>query len=165
VDTLLSQYIKALSANSTDTSFDQAPTTTKPSGDGVIEARRFGEFTNSTLLVVPYGVGSADDTFDLRVIGWRCIDTLWVPTILCQVACTLGTATGVDGAAVDNSESFADTISLTSPYGTSGVDVQVSSPADNTVGHFLVDAKGHELIEFCFDLGTADSANALVARL
>lgn len=166
MDTLVSTFEKVFSSNATDDPFpSRVSTTTQPASAGVIESRKFGEFTNGSLLFVPYGTGADDSTLDLRIIGWRQIDTLWVPVILCQVQCTLSTAVGVSGAAVTNSERFADTITLTSPFGTSGVDVNVSSPANNTPGHILIDPKGCPLIEVTVDLGTATAANALVARV
>ena len=166
MDTLIAQFSKARTANSTDSAFaSRVPTTTKPADDGVLQAVAYGRAVRSSVLIEPFGAGGDNTTLDVRVIGWAQASGLWIPTILCQVACTLSGALGVSGATVLNTERFADIITLTSPFGTSGVDVLVSSPANDTPGHIVVDAKGHQLVELLFKTGTATNGNALVAWL
>lgn len=158
-------YAKVRSTNATDTSFTApAATTTRPASAGVVNLRRFGTIPE-WLMVVPYGTGDADDVFDMWITGWRKISTLWVPTRLVKLTCTLGTAVGVSGAAITDSELFADTI--TASMGISNVSYQLFSPTDNTPAHALVAPNGCELLEFTFDTTTGDptGCNALVARL
>lgn len=163
MNTLLQQFVKVRSTNSTDSSFpSRVATVTRPSGDGVIEPRSFGEFTRGTLVLVPYGTGADNATVDVRVLAWRpTTGGLWIPTIVSQVACTLSGAVGVSGQDVTNTERFADTLTLS--IGNAGIDCQVFSPANDTVGHVTLDTKGAALLEVTFDLGTATAANALAA--
>lgn len=162
IETRMRPLSKALSTSATDASFpSKVPTTTEPTGIGVLELQRLETRATfpSNIFLIPYGVGNDDHTFDMRVIGWRKVATLWVPTVLTQVAVTLSTAVGVAGAAVTNSERFADTISIT--IGNSNVSVEVVSPANNTVAHMVVDVKGSQKVELTFDLGSGTNCNAL----
>lgn len=161
---------KALAANATDTSFaSRVPTTTEPTGDGVVGLRSHPDQVVPTwLLLVPYGTGDANDAFDVRVVGWRRVGTLWVPTTLLEFTATLGTAVGVAGADVADTEKFADTVSdPATGKGSVGVDCQPTSPADNTVAHYLVDTRGCPKVEFLFDATTGDptGANLLYAQV
>ncbi len=161
-NTLLQQFQRARATSSTDTSFpSRVATTTRPSSDGVFETRSFGEFTRGTLVLAPFGAGSDNTTFDMRVIAWRPTSPngLWVPTIVCQVSCTLSAAVGVAASDVLNTDRFADTITL--GIGNAGIDCQVFSPANDTAGHVTLDAKGATLIEVTFDMTGATSGNAL----
>lgn len=163
--------VVALATNATDNSFpSRIPTTTEPTGDGVLSVPNPGQVSPTNAMIVPFGVGSDNHTFDLRVIGWRKVTgsgltSLWVPVVLGQFACTLSTAVGVANTPVSASNRFADTISRT--LGIENVADQVVSPAgaslDNLVGHILMDVKGFSKIELNFDVGTAASGNALVA--
>lgn len=163
MNTLVTTYLKARSSNSTDANFaSKVATVTAPSGTGVSATRIIGEFSNSAIAVVPFGAGADNSTFDLRILGWRATGNgLYVPTILCQVACTLSTSVGVAGADVLDTERFVDTLTLS--LGNAGVDCQVFSPANDTPSHVIVDTKGVSFVEFLFDMGTATSGNALFA--
>lgn len=164
-------YTKAYTTNATDTSFASLiPTTTEPVNatsalaSGVHKVRREGA-SPKWLRVVPYGTGDANDVFDMWITGWQKIGTLWVPTRLVMLTCTLGTATGVASAAVTNSELFCDTITAT--MGISNVSYELYSPTDNTVAHALVKTNGCEYIQFSFDMttGSPTGANCLFARV
>jgi hypothetical protein len=48
-----------------------AATTTTPATDGTIQCKRA-----NTLLILPYGTGADDSTFDARVIGWSLVGLL-----------------------------------------------------------------------------------------
>jgi len=160
---------KARVTNSTANSFAaRVSTTTVPADDGVVDIRAGGSTTPTWLMLVPYGVATSNDTFDVRVIGWRKVSTLWVPTILVQFSAIIGAATGVAGAAVLDTELFADTLSdPPAGMGSVGVNCQPSSPANDTVAHYLVDTRGCEKIEILFDrTGTPPtSVNCLLAQL
>jgi hypothetical protein len=129
--------------------------------------------SNSNLLVVPFGTGSATQTFSVRVIGWsdsRPVDgssnvPLWIPRILCEYLCTLCTATGVANSAVLETEKFCDTVSLVSNRGTDGQDTTKASPGGNFIGSFLVDLKGCKEVELVYSVGTNTDCNALVQWL
>ncbi|TXH14226.1 MAG: hypothetical protein E6R03_09730 [Hyphomicrobiaceae bacterium] len=165
METLVSTYSKARSTNDTTNGFaSKVATATQPSGEGVITISQTGRFTRNNVMLIPFGAGSDNNTMSVRAIAWRQISTLWVPTIVCEVACTLSTAVGVSGAAVVDTDRFADTLTLT--YGNAGVDCQVFSPANNTPAHVVFDAKGATLLEIIFTTGgSATSCNALVAYL
>lgn len=163
-------YRKARATNATDSSFaSRVATTTTPTNDGVVTlAADAGRTAPTWLMIVPYGTGDADDAFDVRVVGWRMVGTLWVPTTLLEFTATLGTAVGVAGADVAATEKWADTVSdPATGKGSAGVDCQPTSPADNTVAHYLVDTRGCPKVEFLFDMttGAPTDANCLVAEV
>lgn len=174
-------FRKALTTNSTSSSFpSKIPTVTEPTNDGVIDFRRGGA-NNSVpqfMQVLPYGLGSDEDAFSLRILGWRHIGEgppqgsptwLWVPVILAELTCTLGTAAGIAGAQVLNTELFADTLTIVSePTITAATTrqgtVDMMSPANNTPAWFSLALDGHEKIEFVFDQTTnTPTMNALVS--
>lgn len=156
---------RARTENATDTSFaSKVPTTTKPSGEGVIQLRQNG-YAADELLLLPLGTGDADDVFDMKLIGWKEAGNLWIPVPLLLVTCTLGTPVGVDGEEVDDSEKFCDTI--TAGFGVSNVSYQLFSPTNNTIAHVRAKTNGFDLVEIDFDTTTGDptGANCLYAAI
>lgn len=149
-----SDWAKVRSTNSTDGSFPaKIPTVTEPTGAGVIAwAGRTG------LLLIPYGTGADDSTFDVKIIGWAKIGTLWVPALVAQVAVTLSTIVGVAAAEIVATERFADTLALTKGLGTIVNPVGDTQPASLMIASQLA---AFEKLEFVFDLGTATAANAI----
>lgn len=137
-----------------------AATTTQPSGTGVVQAPAPSGWVPRWLRLLPFGTGADNATFTLQVLGWTCIDSLWVPTILFEAVCTLSTFVGIAGQPVTNSERFADTIGAPAK-GTAGVDCVVLSPADNTPASVQVDCKGCSIIEV--RVGGTANGNALYA--
>lgn len=123
------------------------------------------------IILHPFGVGNDDTTFSLRVMGWKptLVDVAgvyfqkcWVPVELIEVACTCSTATGAATGYVLNTERFADTIALTGSTANAGVNCDIVSPANNTIGSLYVDLKGATMFEVIFTTGgSATSANAL----
>lgn len=167
LDSRVTEFVRALSTSSTDSSFpSKIPTTTEPVNDGVIDLLDGATVCNH-LLLLPIGTDTNNQTFDLRLIGWRKISTLWIPVPLIQVACTLGNITGVNASAVENEEFFCDTLTLT--LGNDDVTVELISPAGaslaDIIGHALVDVKGFRKVEPIFDRGTAVTCNCLYAKL
>lgn len=173
---------KARATNATDTSFSaRPPTITEPSGDGVVglAGPAPGGVAPGRVVFIPYGAGDDDDVFDLRLLGWRRVgsgagpaDVLWVPTILAQFTCTMGTAVGVAGAPVVATERFCDTIvihaTITAQLKSTDTDgagaastghVLVCSPANNLVAHAVVLTEGCEKVELLFDMTTGDPTN------
>jgi len=142
-------FLKALSTSATDTSFpSRIPTATRPST--AIENQ------GDTLTFAPYGEAANDDTFDLRVIGWSIRKDIWIPTVICQLACTHCTAVGLANRDIVAAERFCDAITLTN-----GIAVLPSVPA-NTIATATVDIEGFDFFEFTFDLGAGANANALI---
>jgi hypothetical protein len=157
--TPIRDFIKGLTTSSTASSFTSlVPTTTEPTGDGV---RAYGSEGMNTLLVVPYGAGTEDTTFSLRVTGWRRIATLWVPILMGEVACTLSATVGIASATVTNTDRFCDTItSVSGPSGT-----VIYSPTADEIGYVMLDAAGFQKIQFTFDMTGATNGNVLYAGL
>lgn len=179
IDTLAQPLRKARSVNQTSTSFvSKAPTATEPTGDAGtatgasvlgLQYASGGPGRNS-VFVIPYGTGNENDTFSVRVIGWRCAEPgnretlLWIPVVLVEVVVTLSTTVGVAGKAVVATERFADTIGITT--GNANVSVDINSPADNTIATFLVALKGAQKLELSFSTNSsATDCNALLALL
>jgi hypothetical protein len=163
--TEVNEWLELLDTNSTSSSFAAtAPTATEPTGDNVITLSRLGTMVCQNLMLAFFGAGNDDQTFDARVYGWQQVAGLWVPTLLAQLSCTLSTVVGVAGYPVLNTERFADTYSLASGFN-ANVSVEVVSPANNTIGHVLLDVRGFSKIQVDFDMTGATSANALYKGL
>ncbi len=165
-------YQKARATDATDTSFaSKVPTTTEPTSDGVVELAKTS-LAPTWLMLIPYATAGDNDTADVRVIGWRRVTasavTLWVPTILLQFSATFSTAVGVAGSPVLATQRFADTLSdPATGMGAIGVNCQPSSPANNTPGHYLFDARGCQKVEVLLDATAAGTTgmNALIAQV
>lgn len=166
MQTASNPFSKLRSSNATDAGLpSRVATITEPTGSGVISLDAGSGITYNNLLLMPFGVGNSNDTFNMRIIGWRKVGPLlWVPAALCQLTCTLGTGVGVDGFEVDDAEKFVDSLNAT--LGNVGIDLSVVSPADNTTAHAIVDTKGFTKVEIVFGVvsGTT-SMNTLFAVL
>ena len=154
--------VRALAANANTSAFTAktAATTTRPSGNlvydlgGILGA---GGGFRARCKLTPFGAGSANDTFSLRVYGWSRVvsadkpDLYW-PQILLEIACTLGAMTGVAGGPVLDTELFVDTITVVTEekVGTVG-QTTVMSPANDTPAFAEFRLHGAELLEFDFD--------------
>lgn len=180
-------YQKALTTNADSSSFaSKVPTIAEPTNDGVVDLAKGFFWSPIELLILPYGLGSDNDVFDMKVIGWRHIgavtpstQVLWVPTTICEFTCTISAAVGVAGSPVLNTERFADTIVVKSnalqpkytdadatPATTTRGVTLIYSPADDTIGWILLRLMGFEKIEFTFDQTTGTpTANCLIAKL
>jgi hypothetical protein len=135
-------------------------TTTKPSGDGVVD---LSNNPPSWLAVYPFGSGADNSTFDLYLVGWRLVGTLWVPAVLLEFTATLCTFVGVAGSDVLDTERFADTLGDPGTnLGSKGVDAQQHSPANNTPGFYLVDPCGCAVFKPLFNMGSATGGNCLL---
>lgn len=172
-------FRKVRAVNQTSNGYvSKLPTATEPSGDAgtatgasVIDLAPKQGAAQNGLIVVFYGVGSNNNTFSARVIGWRVtgennVDTLlWIPVVLCEFAVTLSsTPIGVANKTIVATELFADTIALT--YGNDDVSVDIVSPAADIIAHAVLDLKGFMKAELSFTTGgSATSCNALVALL
>lgn len=143
---------------------------TPPSGDGVFDiGRPEGGIAPPSVILIPYGAGSATNTFTMSVYGWR--HTLggnarqeWVPMILASFTCTLCTSPGVAGGDVNASQLFCGTIVMV--MGNANISNEVLSPATNDIGHVVVATKGVRLIQVLFGTGSsATSCNALATKV
>jgi len=157
---------------------EPSPTATTPTGDGVLsigggETGQGGKVSNG-LLIVPYGVGSATNTFSMKIYGWRSVRQrqgattpiipLWVPYLLASFTCTLCTLAGVAGTPVDNTHLFCGTITL--GVGNANISNEIISPTGNVMASIILDRKGSQLVEVRFGTGgSATSANCLYAEV
>lgn len=123
-----------------------AAAATTPSGSSVISPQPLTGWSNRWLKLLPFGSGADNATSTLQILGWHCVDNLWVPTILFEAVCTLSTFVGLSGQSVTNNERFADTVG-TPAKGTLNTDCIVLSPADNTPAQVQLDCKGSQLVE------------------
>jgi len=176
IETQATVWRKGLATNSDATSFaSKVNTLTEPTGDGVHNVGwgpppgPQGGVTYNAILIHPYAVAGDNDTFSMRVIGWSLVRgsgtvrDLWIPTILCELACTCSADVGVANSAVLATERFADTLALVGTSGTLGTNVDVFSPTGNVKGHAVIDLKGSQKLEFTFDSTSAGATgmNAL----
>lgn len=147
------------------------PTLTEPTGDGVLNiGSPEGGITPNGLLIIPYGVGTATNTFTMNVYGWRHTSgyggaqKLWVPYMLASFTCTLSTTTGVAGADLVVASKLCDTIALIT--GNANISNEIISPTGNAVAHIILSGKGSTKVEFRFGTGSsATSCNALAAMI
>lgn len=158
---------KARTANATGSFPSKVPTETAPTGTGVIAMGTAGSLAPSQLQLVPYGQGTAGQTFDMRVWGWKLSSdgVLYIPILLAQWACVLSATAGVGSDTPSSSDKFCDSMTLT--YGNELADCLTSSAGagTNLVASCLVDAKGCPLVEVVFNIGTATNANAMYGVL
>jgi hypothetical protein len=120
--------------------------------------------------ITPIGTDTDDQTFNLRVYGWKAVhrgksDAIWVPINLCEVLCTLGATTGVDGTIIPAAYLFCDTIALVT--GNPNISIDINSPADDTIANFIIGLKGAQKLQLRFGIsgGTAVSMNALLGLM
>ena len=128
--------------------------------------------TGNSMCIIPFGTNAGGEAFDIRVYGWNKVlsaddnaDTeeggdLWIPTMLTQYLCTIGTATGVASSAIVATGLFVDTIAATATTGTDNL--EEISPTGNIMSAMLViDMFGAELAQIDFEMDTAESGNVL----
>jgi hypothetical protein len=171
IETLVTPWKKGQSTNSTATAFSAlVPTTTKPAKSATRTVIDFTEQSvrdAGTLCVAPYGGNDNNDTFSVKVTGWKrgvprqsatLTKDLWVSFLIAELACTISSSLpGVAGQDVVATEFFCDTISLTT-----GIATVIQGTADVDTAWFQVDAGGWELIEITGDLTTGgDTQNWL----
>jgi len=161
----VNEWLELLATNATDTSFASTiPTVTKPTGDNVIDVDKTSGQVCNNLMLLFFGAGADNATYDARVYGWQKIGDLWVPTLLAQITCTLSTVVGVSGQSVADTDRFADTYALATGFN-ANVSVEVVTPASNTIGHVLIDVRGFSKIEVDFDMTGATNGNTLYKGL
>ena len=164
IETVSAPFAKALATDSADTSFaSKIPTGTEPTGNGIIEIGANGLAVQNGIILVPYATAGNDDTFSMRLIGWRKLGTdpatlLWIPVVLAELACTASTVVGVAGRLVVATERFVDTITLVT--GNDDISIDIVSPTGNVVAHAVADIKGFQKLELTFD-STAVGATAM----
>lgn len=188
IQTRANPWRKARSVNATNSSFpSKIPTATDPfvaagvtgdaataTGASVIRLtdQDVGGAAQNGIEIIFFGEGSDTQTFSCRVIGWSPLMTsglspvnpqtnLWIPMVLLEVSVALSLQTGLAGKAIVATELFADTITLVGTTGVAGIDMNITSPANDTIARMFVDLWGHQAVELTFDMTGATSGNAL----
>ncbi len=117
----------------------------------------------SEVHIVPFGAGSATNTFKMRVWGFRAATGGFIGTLLWAGTCTLCTQTGTLGFDVLDTDLFCDTITTT--VGTESVDCRSTSPGSNIPGKVKILTAGSQFLVLDFDKNSsATSCNALVGE-
>lgn len=174
---------RARLTNTTDNGFpSKVPTKTMPAGVGDNAAQGTAASVHMLGTNHPnvynswamkfYGVGSNNNTFLARLVGWTYCkgvlvnnqDSFFDPTDLFEVTVTLtSSVTGPAGGVIDTTNLFADTIVLTANTANAGVNINIVSPANDRAGYLIVDFIGFDFLEPIFSTGaSATSCNALM---
>jgi hypothetical protein len=107
-----------------------------------------------------FGTDAANEAFNVRVLEWRQVATLWIPRpIVTTALVTLGATPGIAGELVDDSQFFADTIGAAGAGSDS--DVVIMSPTSDLIATMVINPRGAQRVEVVFDRTTAASCNAL----
>lgn len=180
---LIRKVARALATNASTSSFaSKVPTIAEPTNDGVIDLTHLATslLCPKRIKLWPIGLGSDNDAFSMRVLGWHsCILsgslTLWFPTVIGEFACTISAAVGVAGAAVLATERFADTITPVAARTRDRViaagtainsNYEILSPTNDLIGHVIMPLGGFEKMELQFDQTTnTPTMNCLYAFL
>ena len=131
-----------------------------PNGNslGIIRLAANGLATHD-VEVMPFGAGAATNTCALRLIGWRLCGDIWVPTMLCDLAVTLGAAVGLATSSyVKATDYFAKSITATT-----GLVILPTVTADTPV-RAIVNCYGFDYIQIQTNTNSsATNVNALIA--
>ena len=130
-----------------------------PNGNslGVIRLAANGLATYD-LEILPFGAGAATNTCAVRLIGWRFCTDIWVPTMLCDLAVTLGAAVGLSTSSyVKNTDFFAKTITATTGL------VILPTVTTDTQARAIVNCYGFDWVQIqTSTAGSATNVNALL---
>ncbi len=187
LETLTTGLVILRGTNTTDSSFpSRIPTATEPTGLGGAAAQTtsavidltpgqgasLGSTQCNRAIIIPYGTGADNTTFDMRVYGWFSVKSrsggdnaskrLWIPVLLAEVNCTLSAQVGVAGKWLVAADRLCDTIAIASTSANQGVSIDVVSDANDTGAHLVVDLKSAQKLECTFDMTGATDANCLV---
>lgn len=167
----LSPFFKALAASSTATSFgSKTLVTTEPSGAGThnLQGVPYGLTSEGPgyLHLIPYGTDGENDTFDMRVYGWRKVSgiTAWAPYLIVDISIILGNL-AADGLGTGNF--LADSITLNDGI-PAGPFSGILNNSEDLSGGILVHTLGAQYITFDWDLAggqEAVSMNCLFALI
>jgi hypothetical protein len=159
---------RALTTNSTSTGFtaktatatNPAPISSTSVADGLVSGKynlldpklglHQGNNTGRYVNIIPFGTNGNNDTFDMRLWGWRKVSgvDLWIPTLLVQLDVILG---DIVATAIAADNYLADTITIDAGDESS----PLISPENDTPGMASIHLRGCELIEFDWDLAGA----------
>lgn len=154
---------RGLAANSTATVFPaRAPVTVRPTNDGVIDLTQEGDLVPRFMKLWAIGVGSDNDAFSVRVIGWSLLldtgtkQSVWFPSPIAELAYILGASAGLGTTVIPSTELIADTVTIVHEGQLSDDttlfqgEIVRYNPADDTVGWAQVPIYGFQMVEFLF---------------
>lgn len=142
-----------------------------PSGDGVVKiGTAQTQMVPNSLIFKFFGVGANNNAGSVRIWGWEgCVGNdgsnssgpnIWYePTLLAELALTLGQRAGVAGGLIETTDLEVDTITVT--VGNDDVDLSMISSTDVRGMYARVDLQGNRVWQAEFDKGTATSLNCL----
>jgi hypothetical protein len=142
-----------------------------PSGDGVVEiGDGKAQLVPNSLIFKFFGVGINNNAGSVRIWGWEGAvgndgansggSAIWYePTLLAELALTLGQRAGVAGGLIGTSDLEVDTIAVT--VGNDDVDLSIISSTDVRGMYARVDLQGNRIWQLEVDKGTATSLNCL----
>lgn len=118
----------------------------------------------SYVQILPFGVGSSDQAFGLRIWGWTKVvgAEIYVPQLLADWQCTLGSTSGCDATGLQSGSGIllCDTIVETVGAGSGPFSSLISSAAEMAASG-LVHIRGCRWLDISITRGSATSANAL----
>lgn len=164
---------RVLATDSTNSSAltQPADTTTEPTVDASTGYVRRGSGpipgTRDLMMLVPVACGNADTTYVVRVYGvFLTSEGVYIHIPLYEITCTSSTAVGLSGKGVSELHRYADTIAVTSLYGTADVNIQIKQQTANGRGCVVLDMFG-ALFAYCqFKIDTgATHMNAICGDL
>jgi hypothetical protein len=180
IETLSTFMNQMRKTNTTDSSYpSRVPQVATPSGIGDNAAQTTsavfalgdgGQHCQNAALIIPFGTGSDNQTMNMKVLGWYLFGQqtpnkqVWVPVEFCELAVTLGAATGPAASLIPTTMLFADELVVTK--GNQGVSIDVVSPSGDNIAHALVDLQGARFLEIVFNTNSsATDCNALFALM
>lgn len=174
-------------ANSTDAALvAKTVSVTAPNGDGVIPVGATGGAESAVCVkLVPFGVGSATNTFKMTVWGWSSTSgsfgaavggptnnlpnaKLWFAVKLATYTCTLCTITGIANSDIGTTQKFCGTIVQTygPVYGTAATPADalqssyhsgaaIYTPTGNVLAMVELVTEGFRYLEVGFDMNSS----------
>lgn len=138
---------------------------------GIFDAGAGGELAPNRILIHPYCEGPAGSQFSMRVYAWRNLgegppqggtaNGIWIPSILCELACTASNQPGQKGCLVLPEENFCDTITLTSGALGLGGDGEIIQAPPDQIASAILDIRGCRRFMFVFKQADAVAMNCL----
>lgn len=141
--------------NALTTPANKAPSTAQPATDesaGRFVLQTAGPDASGAIgQAVHYGLlfisqSAADQTYGVRLWGWRKLGTLYVPHLLGELSLTAGARVGIAGATIDDTWYFPDAI-IVDDDNTRGESVEAHVSGTDGTSHVTFDATGFQYVE------------------
>lgn len=147
----------------------------------IVDSGGFGGIVNQAMVIMPYGLGSDNDVFDMKIVGYRRVQpqltdgrTMYTRSLLGHFTCTLSAAVGLAASGGVNppilsTERFVDTIAVVKEITwtadtTREGSTAIFSPANDSPGYLVLPTLGCEGYEIEWDQTTGTpTMNALIS--